>query len=120
MNFVDYVDLEATVLRRVAHLVDQVADIVDGVVGRGVQFEDIQRVEFGLVFKAVDQTRNDPGAGRLSHAAGTAKQERLRQLIVVDGIFERGGNVLLPNHLVEPSRAIFPCRYDKILHGLAR
>src|SRR5690606_14831556 len=49
VNFVDYVDLEATVLRRVAHLVDQVADIVDGVVGRGVQFEDIQRVEFGLV-----------------------------------------------------------------------
>lgn len=120
MNFVDDVDLESAVLGRITHLVDQVADVVDGVVGGGVQFEDIQRVEFGLVFKAVDESRNDAGAGCFAHAAGTAKQERLRQLIVVDGIFQGGGNVLLSNHLVEPSRAIFPCRYDKILHGLAR
>src|SRR5690606_25718286 len=52
VNFIDNIDLESAVLGRIAHLVDQVADVVDGVVGGGVQFEDIQRVEFGLVFKA--------------------------------------------------------------------
>src|SRR5690606_17603228 len=99
VNFVDDVDLVLAVLRRVPHLVDQVADVVHRIVGCGVQFEDVQRIEFRLIFEAVDQPCDDPRAGGFAHAAGTAKEECLRQLVVVDGIFQRGGDVLLTYHL---------------------
>jgi hypothetical protein len=42
----------------------------------------------------------------------------LRKFIVVDGILESRGDVLLTNHLIEPRGSVFSRRDNKIFHPL--
>src|SRR5690606_31659166 len=108
------------------HLVHQFADVVHRVVAGGVQFEYVER---GLVGKAlaggtfsaglhigrgafaIDGFGQYARAGGLAHTPRTAKQVRMRQVVVPDSIFEGSGNVLLPYYCVEGLGAVFTRRY---------
>src|SRR5687768_1634420 len=97
MNLVDDIDLEFPKLRRVAHLIDQAANVFHGIVGCSVEFKNVECV-FGAFFKSVDQAGDDTSAGSFSDTTWSAEQKCLRKFIVVNGIFERSCNVLLSNY----------------------
>ncbi len=134
---VDLVDDEYRVtahLRDDAHLLDQRADVLHRVVRCGVQLVDVQRAalveraaRFALVAgfcavgaQAVDGLCKDAGAGGLSHAAGTAEEVGMGQLGALDGVFERRGNMFLPDDRGEGRGAVFACADDKITHSSAK
>ena len=100
---VDLVDDEHRVaahLRDDAHLFDERADVLHGVVRRGVQLVDVERpslveraARFALVARlgavgrdAVDRLGEDAGAGGLAYAAGAAEEVGVGQLTALDGV----------------------------------
>ena len=65
---------------------------------------------------AVDGLCQDPGASRLSHAAGAAKQKSVRQLSVPDRIFEGGGDVRLADDRRKILGPVFSGADDEFVH----
>lgn len=118
-------------LRNHAHLLYQVAYVLDGVVRRGVEFVDVERASLveraarvALVarlrtdgVKTVDCLGEDAGAGGLADSARSAKQIGVSQLVALDCIFQRRGDVLLPDDACECRRTVFSCRYYELLHN---
>jgi hypothetical protein len=47
---------------------------------------------------AIDGLGEYPGAGGLTHSPWAAKQEGMRQLLVLNGIFKGSGNMALTHH----------------------
>ena len=122
VHLVDDIHAVLAYLRRYTHLVDQVADVLDGVVGRGIQFVDIERpllvercarlalvarVVRGGRVQTVDGLGEDACTGCFAHATRAAEQVGMCQLTLADGVaqgfcervlsynaFERGGSVL--------------------------
>ena len=134
---VDLVDDEHRVtahLRDDAHLFDQRADVLHGVVRRGVQLVDVERTSFveraarfALVARfgavgceAVDGLGEDAGAGGLAYAAGTAEEVGVGQLAALDGVLERRGDMFLPDDRPEGRGAVFACADDEITHSVAK
>ena len=101
MYLVDNIDGVLTDLRRNAHLVNERTDIVHRVVRCRIQFVDIERsllVErpAGLAFvagivavlrvKTVDRLRKNTRAGGFTYSTRTAKQVRVRQMVLTDSV----------------------------------
>ena len=95
------------------HLVRECADIFHRVVAGGIQLMDVHRrtcvkthaalagiagLPIGLEVFAVDGFGEDPRTGGFAHTARTAEQESMRQLLIADGVFQRGGDMLLPHY----------------------
>ena len=131
VNLVDDVDLVLPDLRRNPHLVDQTADVFNGIVGCSIKLVDVERCSVvegtaRLAFvaglhvlgrvEAVDGLGHDAGAGGLAHASRTTKQEGLRQGVVADGVLQRVGDGALSHDGVEGYRPVFSCGYDEIFH----
>ena len=102
VHLVDDVDAVAAYLRRDAHLIDQVADVVHRVVRRGVELVDVERAVFVEGFarfafvarfgicgrvEAVDRFGEDTRAGGLAHAARSAEEVGVCQLTAADRVF---------------------------------
>ena len=134
---VDLVDDENRItphLRNDAHLLDEGADVLDGVVRRGVELVDVERTalvertaRLALVArlgaaggKAVDGLGEDAGAGGLAHAARPAKKVGMGQLSALDGVFQRRSNMLLPHDRRKGRRAVFSCTDDEFAHSRAK
>ena len=124
MHLVDDVDLVATGLRGYCNLAHKFADVFDTVVRSCVEFENIHgaaisktaaaftfAASFGVGGKvgAVDGFGQNAGTGGFANATGTAEKKGLGKLVGADGIFQRGGNVLLTHDAVEGYRTIFTC-----------
>ena len=124
VDLVDDIDFVLSDLRRDAHLLHQVSDVIHRVVGCRVKLVDVERgvvverlARFALVaglhvlcgMQAVDGLRHDTGTGGLAYASGTAKQERLCECVVADGILQCRGDGLLPDYGVKGRRPVFPC-----------
>jgi hypothetical protein len=45
-----------------------------------------------------------------------AKQKSVRQLVVADGIFERGGNMRLSHNCIKVLGPVLSCRNDEFIH----
>ena len=103
MHLIDDIHAVFADLWRYSHLVNQLTDVIDGVVGRGVEFVDVVGAVFverparlALVARlhilgeveAVDGFGEDTATRRLAHATRPAKEVRLRELVVFDGVFE--------------------------------
>ena len=112
-------------------LIDEVADVVDGVVGGRVELKDIvrplligsdalaaliARLSLRRAVLAVDGLGKDAGARGLAHTPWTAEEVGVAELILLDRIEERGGQRLLPHHVSEGGGAVLQCRYDKVTH----
>ena len=116
MHLVDDENLVAAHLWRHAHLFDERADVLHGVVGGGIQFVNI---ETALLLKgfatlaiptclarlggreAVDGARKDAGAGGFAHASWTAEEVGVCQFARGNGILQCRGQCALSHHAVE-------------------
>ena len=131
VNLVDDIHLVVADLRWDAHLVNKAADVVNRVVGSGIEFVDVERgvvvegaARFAFVagfkvfgwMQAVDGLGHDAGASGLAHASRTAKQEGLGQSVVADGVFQGRCDGLLTHHGVKSRWSILSCRYDEVFH----
>ena len=131
MNLVDDVDFVAAGLGREVYLLDQFADVVDGVVRCCVELENVERcsrVERAATFAfvaglvvggevgAVYCFGQYAGAGGFAHSAWPAEEESLGQLPGADGVFEGCGDMALPHHTAECLGPIFSCRYYVVVH----
>ena len=65
---------------------------------------------------AIDGLGQDSGAGRLAYTPRPAKQEGVRQLLVLDGILQGSSDMCLTHDRREILRAIFSGRNDKFIH----
>ena len=125
------VHLVSAYLGRDAHLLYQLADVVDGVIGGGIQlvyvvrallvegfarFAFIARLAVGRGVQAVYGLGKDAGASGFPHPPGAAEQVGVGQLAGADGIFQRSGECALPYHGVEGGGAVFAGRYDIVFH----
>ena len=94
MHLINDEDAVASRLRRNAHLLGQVADVVHAVVGRGIQLVDVVGALFvegfargalvaslalGRGMLTVDGLGKDAGARRLAHTAWAAEEVSVRQ-----------------------------------------
>ena len=119
-------------LRRNLHLVHQVLDVINTVVGRGVQFVNTIGPPFlegpaGLTLAArlhirrrigaIDGLCEYPGRGCLPHSARPAEQVGVRQFPPDDGVLQGLGYVVLTDKGLERVRTIFSCRYDVFRHN---
>ena len=127
VHLVDDIDLVSPHLRRNAHLLDERADVVDGVVRGRVELVDVERallverstrfarvagLALGGEVHAIDGLGEDACAGRLADAAWAAEEVGVSQFIVLDRVLERCGQCGLPHDAVECSGAILARRYD--------
>jgi hypothetical protein len=89
VDLVYNIDFELTELRRVAHLIDQAADILHRVVGGGIQFENIERVGLGLFLKAVDEPGHNAGAGSFTYTPRGPQNSRACASLLLSMAFLR-------------------------------
>ena len=131
MHLVDDVDFVLAGLGGVAHLLHQRADILHRVVGRRVQLMHVERSVFleghagragatslGVRTQvgAVYRLGQDAGTSGFTHPARATKQERLGQVLALNGILQRGSDVLLPHHTTKRGRTVLAGRNDEIIH----
>jgi len=136
MDLVQDIDLLLVALGRDAHLLAQLADVVDLVVGGRVHLEDVEAASLlerdaGVALAArlgpvlallarrlaVDGLRQNAGGGRLADAARPAKQVGVRQAIELDRVLERIGDVLLGHHLLKERRPVLACGNEVVPFG---
>ena len=122
MNLVYDVNAVLSHLRRNLHLVHQVLDVINTVVGRGVQFVNTIGPPFlegpaGLTLAARLHIRRRIGAidgfreyscrGRLTHSARAAEKIGVGQLASDYGIFQGLGYVVLTDQGLKRVRTVF-------------
>ncbi len=121
VHLVDDVDLELAVRRNVLARLAQLPHLLDAVVARAVNFQHIHRTAFGdflharvvvveIHFRpagAVEAFGKNARNGRFPRPARSAKQIRVRNAVLFDGVGERVGDVLLTNDVLKPLRAVF-------------
>ena len=129
VDFVNDVDLEPGAGRRVLAGLAQLADLLDAVVAGAVNLEHVQRAALGNFLAArvvvvevhlgaagaIEAFGEDAGDGGLAGAARAAEQVGVGNPLLLDGMGERLGDVLLPHHVLEALRAIFASN-DLITH----
>lgn len=131
VHLVNDVHLVMSDLRRNAHLVHQLSDILHRVVGCSVQLENVQGtllVEcaagltvvagFSVCLKvqAVDGLGQNARASGLAHASGSTEQIRLGYFTREDGILQRGGQCSLSNDQLKIPGTVFSCGYNVFSH----
>ena len=130
---VHLVDDEHLVLARLgrdAHLFNEFADVVNRVVGSGIEFMDTKRtslvegsarfalptwVAMFIEVLAVDGLCKDAGAGGLSHATRPTEEIGMSQAVGENGILERSGQRPLSHNGVKGHRSVFSCRNNVLL-----
>ena len=132
VHLVDDEHLVSPHLRRNAHLVNEVADVLYGVVAGGIQLVDIQgtslvegAARFAFVASlalgrhvfTVDGFGEDTGTGGLSYATRAAEQVGMRQLILADSVFQRRRQSFLANHRVECRGTVLSGRNNEVFHS---
>ena len=98
MHLIDNKNLVFSDRRRNAHLVDQGTDVIDRVVGGGIEFMDIIRTllveglagfafvtgfPVGSRIQTIDRLGKDTGTRSLAHSTGTAKEVGMSQLVTL-------------------------------------
>ena len=121
MHLIDDVDPILPRSRGDVDLVDEVSDIVDGVIGRRIELKDIvrpllvssdalatliTRLALRCAMLTVDGLSKYAGTRGLAHTSGTTEEVGVAELILLDRIEERGGQRLLPHHVSEGGGAI--------------
>ena len=124
VDLVDDIDAVPADLRRDLHLLQQGLDVIDAVVGRGIQLVDAEgapfaerhagltlaaRLEVGRRMGAVDRLREDAGGTGLADAPRTAEKVGVGDLAAGDGVLEGPGDDILADQALERVRPVFPC-----------
>ena len=107
----------------------EVADVIDLVVGCGVEFVQVEgpagvdgharlALAAGLAIgqrRAVECLGEDPGGGGLAGAPGPAQEVGVVDAVLAHGVAERRDDVVLPPDLVEPARSVAAVE-GRVLH----
>ena len=118
MHLINNIYLVGALGRRVTHYLAQLADIFDAIVGSPVDLQHVHASGGGYAFAgialfagirtlasgAIERLRKDPRGGRFTHTARPTKQITLGNAPRGDGVFERGGDMVLSDHLVKLTR----------------
>jgi len=132
VRFVDDENLVAVARRLVAHVFTQLAHFIDAAVGGGVDFDDVRGAAGGDfqaacahparrgrgALDAVQAARQDARNGGLAGAALSRKDVAVGNAFLGDGVFERGLDVLLVDHVLERLRPVFSGDY--LVHGAGK
>ena len=121
MNLIDDIDGVLTDLRRDTHLVDKRTDVLHRVVRRCIEFMDIKRsllvesfatlalvtcVKPVLRVKTVDGLCEDTCTGRFTYPSRTAKQIRVRQMVLTNSVLQRLRQCLLAHYRLKGLRPV--------------
>ena len=103
MYLVDDINGVLTDLRRNTHLINERTDVLNRVVRRRIEFVDVKRtllvkglatlalvtcIKTVLRVKTVDGLSEDTGASGLTYSTRTAKQVRMRQMILANRVLQ--------------------------------
>ena len=132
VRLVEDVDLVAALGRLEDHALADLADVVDPALRGRVHLDHVERAAVrdrlacvtGLVggrgrpLRAVERLREDAREARLAGAARAGEEVGLAHLVVLDRVPQRADDRLLPDHLVEVLRAVFPVErgHERRLH----
>ena len=130
MHFVDDVDLELALGRRITNVVAQLAHLFDAVVARAVDLEHVETVAAGDFLAAVAYAAGCDGRpvnaierfGQDARGRGFADSARpdekigVREPILLDRVLQRPRDVLLADEIVERLRAVFS-RKNLVAHA---
>ena len=121
MHLIDDVDPILPRCRGDIDLIDEVSDVVDGVIGRRIELKDIVRpllissdtlaaritcLALRCAMLTVDGLGEYAGTRGLAHSSWTAEEVGMAELVLLDRIEERSGQRLLPHHVSEGRGAI--------------
>ena len=126
VNFVDDINLVTRRHCRIAHGLDNLADIVDAGVRCGIHFNDVdvptlrnrdtgfadtarinRRPALPVLPDAVECLGDQPRCRCLAHAADTGQQERMGQAVALDRIAQRRHHRILADKLGKSLWAVF-------------
>jgi len=115
MDFIDDIDFIFDIAGEIFDFIAEFPDIVDAGIAGGVDFDDVAdrsvldpqaigadvaRIGDGGVF-AVDRFRKNTGDRGFSGSARSGEQIGVGDLIVFQGVFQRGRDMFLTGHFVE-------------------
>ena len=127
MDLIDDKHAVTPCLRRDAHLLGQVADVVHAVVGRGIQLVDVvgallverlarralvAGLALGRGMLTVDGLGENAGTRRLAHAARATEQVGVSQPAAGNRRLQCVGQRLLSHHAAERRGPVLARRYD--------
>ena len=129
VHLVDEVDLEWSARRRIRGIVAQFADIIDSVVARPVNLQDVQAAPFGNLLagiafatwccrgtlRTIQRLGEEARRGGLADSTRTNKKISLRHASRGNGILQGARDVILAQHFLKSLRPVFP-RKDTIAH----
>src|SRR5664280_3560257 len=132
VRLVENIDLEPVARRTIARGFAQLANLIDATVGGSVDLDHVHRVA-GADFDArianparlghrmvlrlaIQRHRQNTCDGRLADAAVAAADVAVGDASLRNGILQRAGDVLLPDHLGELLWTVF-ARQNLITHG---
>ena len=121
VHFVDNVDFEPRLSRRITCVLAQLAHLFDAVVARAVDLEHVEAIarrdlaaviahaagSHGWPVDAIERFRQNTCGGCLARATRADEQISVREPVLQDSILERTRDVLLPDNIVERLRPIF-------------
>lgn len=81
-------------------------DVVNTGVGSSVDFDDVEIAILNLVVEAIDGVGKDTSNRGFASAAGSDKEVGVGGLSLIEGFFKGSGNMLLPDYILEFSRAV--------------
>ncbi len=130
VHFVDQVDLEAATTRRVLHVVEQLAGILDLGAAGGVHFDQVDEAplvdlpayragtagrgaDTGFTVEALGDDSRDSG---LADTTGPGEQVGVVQALAVQGVDQGFEHMGLADHFAERARTPFTCK-NLITHG---
>ena len=136
VDFIDHVDLEAGVRRRVDRLLQELRHFVDAAIRCRIHLDVINEatringdtsltnttrrgsdVTVAILSATIKRLGKDAGKGCFTNAAGTREQVSMMQPLLFQRVRECTNDMFLTNQSVEISRAIFACK-NLIGHGL--
>lgn len=82
------------------YLVAKVTDVVDPAVAGGVDLDDIEMLILGIL-ESIHGVRDDTGNARLADSAWACQEVRVRDLAILDGVFEQIGDVRLTDNFIK-------------------
>ena len=132
VHLIDDIDAVLAYLRGYAHLLNESAYVLDGVVARRIQLVDIETALLieshatftliaGIVLRrrveTVDCFCEDTCTSGFTHPSRAAEEIGMRKPVGADGIAQRVSECRLPYHRAKCSRTILACRnYIIIIH----
>src|SRR5258708_3643617 len=123
MRLVDDEYLVAVPSRAIADILAQLAHLIDAAIRRRVDFDYVHGAAGGDLEAAgadaaglaggtldtVQTARQNPGDSRLPRAALARQDIAVRDAVLGDGIFQRGLDMLLVDHVGKRLGPVFPC-----------